>query len=417
MQNGNDIEYIKGTIRRLASDVTANQYVTDQLAVSKAKARAKAAAGNKDPLRISSFGVPISGNVEDNPYATRAVPLKDAFDKKVDTEEGIPGNIPILSSLGTGMWNGIEEVESKIKEKQKEIDSLDPNKYIEKNKIEKLKKEVEKYKAEEERIKPAMEVLDAYKKDKTKELQAQGLPIPQSHKDWVTMFDTDKEYTYKTVDQDFTISPMAQEGIKTIWRSNNPALTKQTAYRIANKTDLGVVDQNTAAKELGVDVNTFRTQILNNDFNYDTNTGEFYTSVEKGKVKDGKFTSSDKKGGTTVYFSLDDVTRGISEGLKKVKTIESNKPSKDEIIPLPNGLYIYYSGKDKGYAVMMQAASGNLASIDGNKYSVGQLRGKIKDLIDGHIYERYTKNSLTYQQQLKQQQLEQQISEQTNQEE
>lgn len=348
--------------------------------------RKKQLAGqDKDPLAMNTFGTSVQGITENNPYVTKTTPLVNAFDK--------PGWF-------SGDFNNYKEVEDAIKEKEK-LKSKATGRLISD-----LYYQLQDLYSVRDALKPVMDIIEDYKTKKTKELEAQGLPIPKTDKDWAKLHDADKEYKYVTSDTEWTLNPMAQEGIRKVW-ANNSAMPFQSAFRVSGKDKLGLVDLYTMSDKINIDPEILIYQLQKNNFNYNENTGEFYTTVVDGKLGANGFTEKPNGKRKKVYFTLDNVTSTYSNGLKRIKQIESDDlKNPEENIIFTGALKIDYNGKGNGYSIYVRNPStGELAPFAEGK-DANYIRQAIKNIIDGHIQQRFTLPAMSYNQQLKQQQLE-----------
>ena len=372
-------EYIKDAIYRLAGSKTGRQYMAD---------RNYDPNGGKTPgapLAMSTFGTSVQGITENNPYVTRTTPLVKAFDK--------PGWF-------SGDFNNYKEVEDAIKEKE-ELKSKATGRLISD-----LYYQLQDLYSVRDALKPAMEIIEDYKTKKTKELEAQGLPIPKTDRDWAKLYDADKEYKYVASDTEWTLNPMAQEGIRKVW-ANNSAMPFQSVFRVSGKDKLGLVDLYTMSDKINIDPEILIYQLQKNNFNYNENTGEFYTTVVDGKLGANGFTEKPNGKRKKVYFTLDNVTSTYSNGLKRIKQIESDDlKNPEENIIFTGAVKIDYNGKGNGYSIYVRNPSTGELVPFAEGIDVNYVRQAIKNIIDGHIQQRFTLPAMSYNQQLKQQQLE-----------
>lgn len=376
---GNSKEYVKDAIYRLASSKTGRQYIADR--------NYDPDAGKKDPNApdLRTFGAARTESVRENPFYEKKESLYSALDKKTSTS-GILG-----TSYLSGAWDNISDIDKEIN-KNKELQKTHPRfKNLYQQSIDELEKE-------KERLQPAIEVLDEYKQEKTKELNSRKLPIPQTDSEWAKLYDADDNFRSKTTDTYYTLNPLPNEGVKYVFSEDNKSLQKDISYRISGEGKLGNVKLENIADELDLGKTALEYQLRNSNYNYNKTTGEFFTDIyTDGEYKEGKFTPTSDSDTKRIYFTLDTVTSTYADLLKKVKKINSNQNKEEGEIYADRLLRVAHNG-DQTYNITMYNPQTKGYETDWN-LSTGELQDIVANIIDGHIQNKYTVPSLTFTQQ------------------
>lgn len=377
--------YVANIIKGQTSKVSDSQFLTDNDWVADEKARIDALKNKPDPA-LDTFGAKFTGIPETNAFATRQTPMAAEFDKKSGKSGSFWQGMPIVETLFTGDYNNISEIDSEIKR----LSGKKLN-YVDSRTLEQLKNE-------KKRFEPIKEILIDYRKKKTPLLKRAGLAEPRTDREWAAMYDADKEYTYMTSDEEYTLQPMAQKGIRNVFK-NNAGMALKSAYRLSDDNGLGIVPLAEIADEIGGDENAVLYELQNNDLNYNVNTGEFSTYITNGKIKDGKYTKGDKR--RKVNYTLDDVTAEYSKMLKRMKQIKSDNIKSGETMIDNNLMKIVYNGNGTYSGGAMNPYDGTVKTFE--KASVEAVRPLIQAFVGSHVKRTYTIPSLTYSQQQNQQ--------------
>lgn len=369
-------KYVANIIKGQTSMVSDSQFLSDK-AWDFEESMRKSAAKNKPDPGLDTFTTSMTAATEDNPFVTREERSTNIFDKPF---------------IGTGDYSNMEDIFNEYNRLSKETKGRRAGEPVSYKDAQFLKVREAKEKAE--KFKP---ILDDYKKEKSPKLKSAGIAIPKTDREWAKMYDSDKEYAYVSTDEDFMISPMAQKGIKMVMK-NNASIPMQKAFRLSGNYGLGPVPLKEISDETGINEEALLYQIQNNDVNFNTNTGEFYTSVSEGEITGNGFKPSG--GRKKVYFTLDDVTSRYSSSLKTLKKLTSdNSKTKTPLVDdsLVKALY-----NSNGTITMMVKDPGSNSTTTYENLSPAQYRLAMKSLIGGHIQKNYTIPSLSYSQQAKQ---------------
>ena len=150
-------------------------------------------------------------------------------------------------------------------------------------------------------------------------LSAQGVDVSKMNDREIAEF-LDKDYTLRSKTQD-VLYLTTYQGAKALSNmyNENPLGKLSGGFRIAENTDMLPLD--VLAKKIGADTNQLEKQVMDSkQWNYNLDTGEF--GMKLNVAKEGKEPKN-----KTLYFTLDNVTTEISNGLKEINVLESN-PSK-----------------------------------------------------------------------------------------
>ncbi len=150
-------------------------------------------------------------------------------------------------------------------------------------------------------------------------LSAQGVDVSKMNDREIAEF-LDKDYTLRSKTQD-VLYLTTYQGAKALSNmyNENPLGKLSGGFRIAENTDMLPLD--VLAKKIGADTNQLEKQVMDSkQWNYNLDTGEF--GMKLNVAKEGKEPKY-----KTLYFTLDNVTTEISNGLKEINVLESN-PSK-----------------------------------------------------------------------------------------
>lgn len=378
MANGNDVDYIKKAIYRMATNVTDNQYVTDPLADE----RYKATHSKTPPRQIIGSGMPsleVTG-VKDNESYSEAVNYRKGFFRQMPAKGTIGGKLfsgtrqqDITSNLNElksereyyTLQNSIKELYNqggspeelnKLREKARQkYDSLVANGIIpipDNNKgIEEVDSDISRY----NNIKSTMEVTKmnyrddlakqkGYKnydelrnlagsndKDK-KTLDKVNGSMPTSEQGWLKIMDQKRELTKNRIGNIFPLTDKdVNEGLKTLINSNPSRIS---FYTDANGESTALAD---AGKYLyggsdgGEKLMTYiQQEVVKNPDKFlgvDKSTGLYTIDVpEDITIKNGKAIA----GGNykTIRMSLPTKQRDISNGLLQANSLTHN-PSKE----------------------------------------------------------------------------------------
>jgi len=168
----------------------------------------------------------------------------------------------------------------------------------------------------------------------------------------------DKDYTLRSKTQD-VLYLTTYQGAKALSNmyNENPLGKLSGGFRTAENSDMIPLD--VLAKQVGADVNQLEEQIMDSkQWNYNLDTGEFGMKLNIAKKEnEPKY--------KIFYFTLDNTTTQISNGLKEINVLESNpskKRSLDQQIKEKGkgisiskfpGLYdIQYVGGDDPYSII-----------------------------------------------------------------
>lgn len=177
-------------------------------------------------------------------------------------------------------------------------------------------------------------------------LKKQGVDVKDLNDMQIAQYlDEDYKLRSKTQDNIFMISLKGSEALSNAY--NNNAFAKQSGgFRVAGSNQMLPLDE--LAKNIGADYNTLDKNIMDSkQWNYNFDTGEFGMKIN----------TADKKSNPkykTIYFNLDEVTYPISEGLKAINTIESNKENRkkyEEALKKNNGNSITIGGIPQAYSL------------------------------------------------------------------
>ena len=379
MADGNDIDYIKKAVHRMATNITDNQYVTDPLADEKYKRDHP----KKDPPRqILGSGMPsleVTG-VKDNESYSEAVNYRKGFFRQMPAKGTIGGKLfsgtkqqDISSNLNElksereyytlqnsikELYNrgGSQEELNKLREKARQkYDSLVANGIVpipDNNKgIEEVDSDISRY----NNIKATMEVTKmnyrddlakqegyenydklrnlARSNDKDKQsLDKINSSMPSSEQGWLKIMDQKRDLTRNRVGNIFPlIDKDVNEGLKTLINSNPSRIS---FYTDANGESTALAD---AGKYLyggsdgGEKLMTYiQQEVVKNPDKFlgvDKSTGLYTIDVpENITIKNGKAIA----GGNykTIRMSLPTKQRDISNGLLQANSLTHN-PSKE----------------------------------------------------------------------------------------
>ena len=150
-------------------------------------------------------------------------------------------------------------------------------------------------------------------------LSAQGVDVSKMNDREIAEF-LDKDYTLRSKTQD-VLYLTTYQGAKALSNmyNENPLGKLSGGFRSAENTDMLPLDA--LAKKIGADTNQLEKQVMDSkQWNYNLDTGEF--GMKLNVAKEGEEPKN-----KTLYFTLDNVTTEISNGLKEINVLESN-PSK-----------------------------------------------------------------------------------------
>lgn len=379
MANGNDIDYIKKAVYRMATNVTDNQYVTDPLADERYKA---AHPKPTPPRQIIGSGMPsleVTG-VKDNESYSEAVNYRKGFFRQMPAKGNIGGKLfsgtkqqdissnlndlksereyYILQNSIKELYNqgGSQEELNKLREKARQkYESLVANGIVpipDTNKgIEEVDSDISRY----NNIKSTMEVTKMnYRDDLAKQegyenydklknlarsndkdrkiLDKVNGAMPSSEQGWLKIMDQKRELTKNRVGNIFPITDKdVNEGLKALINSNPSRIS---FYTDANGESTALAD---AGKYLyggsdgGEKLMTYiQQEVVKNPDKFlgvDKSTGLYTIDVpEDITIENGKAIAEGNY--KTIRMSLPTKQRDISNGLLQANNLTHN-PSKE----------------------------------------------------------------------------------------